>query len=58
MRSRAANGGSLFGDEDLNRLTARIEIDNQNVAAAVAAYRQAQAIVRESQRGALSDRSA
>ena len=28
----------LFGDEDLNRLTARIEIDNQNVAAAVAAF--------------------
>ena len=39
----------LFGDEDLNRLAARIEIDNQNVAAAVAAYRQSQAIVRESQ---------
>ena len=37
----------LFGDEELNRLAARIEIDNQNVAAAVAAYRQAQAIVRE-----------
>jgi outer membrane protein TolC len=37
----------LFGDEDLNRLAARVEIDNQNVAAAVAAYRQAQAIVRE-----------
>jgi NodT family efflux transporter outer membrane factor (OMF) lipoprotein len=37
----------LFGDEDLNRLAARIEIDNQNVAVAVATYRQSQAIVRE-----------
>jgi len=37
----------LFGDEELNRLAARIDIDNQNVAAAVAAYRQSQAIVRE-----------
>ncbi len=39
----------LFGDEELNRLAARIAIDNQNVAAAVAAYRQSQAIVREAQ---------
>jgi len=38
----------LFGDEELNRLTARIAVDNQNVAAAVASYRQSQAIVRES----------
>jgi len=37
----------LFGDDELNRLAARVEIDNQNVAASVAAYRQAQAIVRE-----------
>jgi len=37
----------LFGDEELNRLVARVAIDNQNVAAAVAAYRQAQAVVGE-----------
>jgi NodT family efflux transporter outer membrane factor (OMF) lipoprotein len=37
----------LFGDEDLNALVARVEVSNQNVAAAVAAYAQAQALVRE-----------
>ena len=37
----------LFGDAELNRLVARIDVDNQNVAAQAAAYRQAQAVVRE-----------
>jgi NodT family efflux transporter outer membrane factor (OMF) lipoprotein len=37
----------LFGDAELDRLAARIAIDNQNVLAAAASYRQAQAIVRE-----------
>ena len=35
----------LFGDAELNRLTAQVEVSNQNVAAAVAAYAQAQALV-------------
>ena len=37
----------LFGDAELDRLAGRIAIDNQNVIAAAASYRQAQAIVRE-----------
>ena len=37
----------LFGDAELDRLAERIAIDNQNVLAAAASYRQAQAIVRE-----------
>jgi NodT family efflux transporter outer membrane factor (OMF) lipoprotein len=35
----------LFGDGELSRLTAQVEVSNQNVAAAVAAYAQAQALV-------------
>ena len=42
----------LFGDADLNALMSQVEVSNQNVAAAVAAYAQAQALVRE-QRAAL-----
>ena len=42
----------LFGDADLNALAVQVEISNQNVAAAVAAYAQARALVRE-QRAAL-----
>jgi NodT family efflux transporter outer membrane factor (OMF) lipoprotein len=42
----------LFGDADLNALIVQVEVSNQNVAAAVAAYAQAQALVRE-QRAAL-----
>jgi NodT family efflux transporter outer membrane factor (OMF) lipoprotein len=42
----------LFGDADLNALMVQVEVSNQNVAAAVAAYAQAQALVRE-QRAAL-----
>ena len=35
----------LFGDAELNRLAAQVEISNQNVAAAVANYAQARALV-------------
>jgi len=37
----------LFGDDELNTLVKQVEVSNQNVAAAVAAYAQAQALVRE-----------
>ena len=37
----------LFGDPVLDGLAARVEVSNQNVAAAVAAYAQARAVVRE-----------
>jgi len=37
----------LFGDPVLNQLVARVEVSNQNVAIAVAAYAQARALVRE-----------
>jgi NodT family efflux transporter outer membrane factor (OMF) lipoprotein len=43
---------SLFGDPVLDQLAARVEVSNQNVALAVAAYAQARALVRE-QRAAL-----
>ena len=42
----------LFNDPVLHELAARVEVSNQNVAAAVAAYAQARALVSE-QRGAL-----
>lgn len=35
----------LFGDQQLNQMTESIEVNNQNVAAAVAAYAQARALV-------------
>jgi NodT family efflux transporter outer membrane factor (OMF) lipoprotein len=38
---------SLFGDPVLDRLAAQVEVSNQNVAQAVAAYAQARALVRE-----------
>jgi NodT family efflux transporter outer membrane factor (OMF) lipoprotein len=38
---------SLFGDPVLDQLAARVEVSNQNVAQAVAAYAQARALVRE-----------
>lgn len=38
---------ALFGDADLDRLVSQVEVSNQNVAAAVAAFAQAQALVRE-----------
>ncbi|MEQ1686830.1 MAG: efflux transporter outer membrane subunit [Burkholderiaceae bacterium] len=37
----------LFGDAELNALIEQVEVSNQNVAAAVAAYAQARALVRE-----------
>jgi NodT family efflux transporter outer membrane factor (OMF) lipoprotein len=37
----------LFGDAQLSALVEQVEVSNQNVAAAVAAYAQAQALVRE-----------
>ncbi|MDP3824129.1 MAG: efflux transporter outer membrane subunit [Burkholderiales bacterium] len=37
----------LFGDAELNTLVEQVEVSNQNVAAAVAAYAQARALVRE-----------
>jgi NodT family efflux transporter outer membrane factor (OMF) lipoprotein len=37
----------LFGDADLNALIEQVEVSNQNVAAAVAGYAQARALVRE-----------
>ncbi|MDE2147486.1 MAG: efflux transporter outer membrane subunit [Burkholderiales bacterium] len=42
----------LFGDPGLDRLAPQVEVSNQNVAAAVAAYAQAEALVRQ-QRAAL-----
>jgi NodT family efflux transporter outer membrane factor (OMF) lipoprotein len=38
---------TLFGDETLNTLAAQVEVSNQNVAAAVAAYAQSQSLVKE-----------
>ncbi|SFE96650.1 efflux transporter outer membrane subunit [Paracidovorax wautersii] len=38
---------TLFQDDELNRLAAQVQLSNQNIAAAVAAYDQAQALVRE-----------
>ncbi len=43
---------TLFGDPVLNELAASVEVSNQNVAAAAAAYEQARALVRE-QRAAM-----
>lgn len=44
---------TLFGDPDLDRLAAQVQVSNQNIAAAVAAYAQAQALVREQRAGLL-----
>lgn len=43
----------LFNDPVLNGLAARVEVSNQNVAAAVAAYAQARALVAEQRAGLL-----
>ena len=40
---------SVYRDPELNRLLPQVEINNQNVAAALAAYEQAQAVIRASQ---------
>jgi NodT family efflux transporter outer membrane factor (OMF) lipoprotein len=37
----------LFGDASLNQLAQEVQLSNQNIAAAVAAYAQAQAVVRQ-----------
>jgi NodT family efflux transporter outer membrane factor (OMF) lipoprotein len=42
---------SLFNDPLLDQLAVRVEVSNQNVAAAVAAYAQARALVREQRAG-------
>jgi NodT family efflux transporter outer membrane factor (OMF) lipoprotein len=42
---------SLFNDPQLDQLAARVEVSNQNVAAAVAAYAQSRALVREQRAG-------
>ncbi len=44
---------TLFGDLDLDRLAARVEVSNQTVAAAVAAYAQARTLVHEQRAGLL-----
>ncbi|MFG5776782.1 efflux transporter outer membrane subunit [Comamonas sp. J-3] len=43
----------LFADEQLNRLAAQVQVNNQNIAAAVAAVAQAQAALRSEQAGLL-----
>ncbi|MFA9283385.1 efflux transporter outer membrane subunit [Comamonas sp. SY3] len=44
---------TLFADEQLNQLAARVQVDNQNIAAAAAAVQQAQAALRVEQAGLL-----
>ena len=41
----------LFQDAELNRLAAQVQLSNQNIAAAAAAYAQAQAVVRQERAG-------
>lgn len=43
----------LFGDADLNALADRVQVSNQNIAAAVASYAQASALVRQQRAGLL-----
>lgn len=43
----------LFGDAQLSQLAQEVQLSNQNIAAAVAAYAQAQAVVREQRAGLL-----
>ena len=50
MPADAADRGAwwmIFGDKELDRLAERVQISNQNIAAAVANYAQAQALVRQ-----------
>lgn len=42
---------SIFGDSDLDRLMAQVQISNQNIKAAEAQYRQAQALLQSSRAG-------
>jgi len=46
-RSLRGAWGEIFGDPTLNELEAQVDISNQNIVAAEAAYRQARAIVQE-----------
>ena len=47
MRCNGASGGwRLYGDAELDALVARLNVSNQNVAAAEAQFRQARALVR------------
>lgn len=41
----------LFADAELNQLAQQVQLSNQNIAAAVAAYAQAQAVVRQQRAG-------
>ncbi len=41
----------LFGDAQLNQLAQEVQLSNQNIAAAVAAYAQAEAVVRQQRAG-------
>ncbi|WP_219209616.1 efflux transporter outer membrane subunit [Variovorax boronicumulans] len=43
----------LFGDAELNALADRVQVSNQNIAAAVASYAQASALVRQQRAGLL-----
>ena len=58
MRSTAAPGGRSIDDPVLDGLERQIDISNQNLKAAEAAYRQAEAIVAEARAGVLPDRDA
>jgi len=49
---------SVYRDPELNRLLPQVEVNNQNVAAALAAYEQAQAVIRQSQASLLPGVSA
>lgn len=40
---------SVYRDPELNRLLPQVEVNNQNVAASLAAYEQSQAVIRQSQ---------
>lgn len=42
---------SVYRDRELDRLASQVEINNQNVAAALAAYDQSKALIREAQSG-------
>jgi NodT family efflux transporter outer membrane factor (OMF) lipoprotein len=44
---------AIFRDAELDRLASQVDVTNQNVAAQLAAYEQARALVRESQAGLL-----
>ena len=48
---------SLFGDPILNGLAARVQVNNQNIIAAEAAYREARAVVAEQRASRASETS-